>query len=284
MEDQAPEQVDNVITQAGGYLETIINMIIEYAPKVALAIILLLVGFRLINKVVKVAASTAQRSGIAENILPFIRSIVSIGLKVLLLFTVASLLGVDVTGFVAVLAAAGFAIGLALQGSLGNFAAGIIILIFRPYRVGDWVQIDDYFGKVEEIQIFNTLLVTPGAKVLVVPNGQVIENVVTNYTTKGSMRLEIHLLTAYEQDFPQLKQILVEAVAASPYTREEEDLRIGIESFDTHNVIVGVRPLVNPEDYWKAVFDVNQRIKTAMSENDIKMAYSEGVELGPIGK
>lgn len=284
MEDQAPEQAGDIVTQAGGYLETIINMIIEYAPKVALAIILLLVGFRVINKVVKLAAAAAQRSGIAENILPFIRSIVSIGLKVLLIFTVAGVLGVDVTGFVAVLAAAGFAIGLALQGSLGNFAAGIIILIFRPYRIGDWVQIDDYFGKVEEIQIFNTLLVTPGAKTLVVPNGQVIENVVTNFTTKGFMRLEIHLLTAYEQDFPQLKEILIQAVSASPYTKGEDDLRIGIESFDTHNVIVGVRPLIDPENYWDAMFDVNQRIKTAMSANGIKMAYSEGVELGPIGK
>ena len=115
---------------AGNYFETIINMIIEYAPKVALAIILLLVGFRIINRIVKLAATAAGRAGMADNILPFIKSIVSIALKVLLIFTVAGVLGVDVTGFVAVLAAAGFAVGLALQGSLGNFAAGIIILIF----------------------------------------------------------------------------------------------------------------------------------------------------------
>ncbi|MEM6398142.1 MAG: mechanosensitive ion channel [Bacteroidota bacterium] len=268
---------------AGGYLDTIVNMVIEYAPKVALAIILLLVGFRIINKVVQLAAKAVQRAGVAENILPFIRSITSIALKVLLIFTVASVLGVDVTGFVAVLAAASFAVGLALQGSLGNFAAGIIILIFRPYKIGDWVQIDDYFGKVNEIQIFNTLLTTPGRKTLFVPNGQVIENVVTNYTTKGHIRLEVQLLMAYEEDFPRLKSILFDAVQASPYTLEEPQAMVGIESFDTHNIVVGVRPFVDPDHYWDATFDVHSRIKQALSENGIKMAYSEGVELGPIG-
>lgn len=267
----------------GGYIETIVNMVIEYAPKVALAIVLLLIGFRVINKIVKIAANAMSKAGVDETILPFLRSIIGIALKVLLIFTVAGVLGVDVTGFVAVLAAASFAIGLALQGSLGNFAAGIIILIFRPYKIGDWVQIDDYFGKVDEIQIFNTLLITPGQKMLVVPNGQVIENVVTNYTSKGHIRLEIQLLMAYEESFPRLKEILFTAVQASPHTLEDPQAMIGIESFDTHNIVVGVRPFVDPDHYWDATFDVHQRIKQALSESGIKMAYSEGVELGPIG-
>ncbi|MEL6391693.1 MAG: mechanosensitive ion channel family protein, partial [Bacteroidota bacterium] len=124
---------------------------------------------------------------------------------------------------------------------------------------------------------------TPGQKTLIVPNGQVIENVVTNYTSKGHIRLEVHLLMAYEENFPRIRKILFDAVQASPYTLEEPEAMVGIEGFDTHNVLVGVRPFVNPDQYWDASFDVHQRVKQALSESGIKMAYSEGVELGPIG-
>lgn len=270
------EQIEKYIQQATDGL-------IYYLPKVALAIILLLIGIRVINKLVRLLMKAMKRAGLAENILPFLSSIVNIGLKLALFFIVAGTLGFDTAGLVTVVAAAGFAVGLALQGSLSNFAAGILILIFRPYKIGDWIQIGDFFGKVAEIQIFNTLLITPGKKTLIIPNGQVVENVVTNFSELGQVRLELRVLMGYEESFPHIKQVITTALHDCDLVLKDPLPGVGIESFDTHNIVVAVRPYVDPERYWEATFQVNEYIKAALSQAGIRMAYSEGVELGPIG-
>jgi len=267
------------------YLETAGNMVIEYAPKVALAIIILLIGIRIINRIVDISVKAMVERGIGADLTPFLGSVVGVGLKILLVFTVAGILGIDVGSFVAILAAASFAVGLALQGSLSNFASGILIVLFRPYKVGDWIQIpDEFFGRVEEIQIFNTILTTPGRKTLIVPNGEVTSGVVTNYSQQGHIRLELTLLMAYEESFPRLKKIILECLKDLDIILSDPAPEVGIESYDTHNIIVAVRPFVDPDDYWQATFEVNERIKAAMSASGIKMAYSEGVELGQIGE
>lgn len=265
------------------YIQLAADGIIHYLPKVALAIIILLVGLRLISRLVRVANKAMRRANMAENILPFLSSFIGIGLKLALFFLVAGILGFDTASLVTVIAAAGFAVGLALQGSLSNFASGVLILIFRPYKVGDWIQIEDFFGKVAEIQIFNTLLTTPGQKTLIIPNGQVVENVVTNFSQQGQVRLELQLLMAYEESFPRIKQIIAEALAQCDLILRDPQPSIGLESFDTHNIVVAVRPYVSPDDYWDATFQVNETIKAALSRAGIRMAYSEGVDLGPIG-
>lgn len=267
------------------YYDTAFKMAMEYAPKVIAAVVILLIGIRIINKLVNIAVKSMRERGMGVDVAPFLGSIVGIILKLLLFFTVAGVLGIDVAAFVAVLAAAGFAIGLALQGSLSNFAAGIIIVLFRPYKVGDWVQIPDaYFGQVEEIQIFNTILKTPGLKTLIVPNSAVISGVVTNFSTQGKIRLELTILMAYEESFPRLKTVILDSLKGMDMLLDEPTPEVGIEAYDTHNIIVAVRPYVKPDDYWEATFSVHERIKAAMSNNGIKMAYSEGVELGSIGE
>ena len=175
------------------YLDQAMKMAIEYLPKLALALLLLYFGFKLANRLSSLFARLLERLGMSSSLLTFSRSLANIGLKMLLIFTVAAVAGVDITAFVAVLAAAGFAVGLALQGSLSNFAAGIIIVLFRPYKVGDWIELDEKFGQVEEVEIFNTIIVTPGRKTLIVPNGKVVENIVTNYSKKGFIRLELQI-------------------------------------------------------------------------------------------
>lgn len=271
--------------QLNAYLETISTMVIEYAPKVVMAIVILFVGIRIINKLVSIAIRTMQKNGLGLDLAPFLGSIAGIGLKILLMFTVAGILGIDVAAFVGVLAAASFAVGLALQGSLSNFAAGILIILFKPYKVGDWIQIpDEFFGQVESIQIFNTILVTPGKKTLIVPNGEVISGVVTNFSEKGHIRLELTLLLGYEESFPKIKQVIQQALQEVDGILHEPEPEIGIESFDTHNVVIAVRPYVSPDDFWAGTFAVHERIKSALAAAGIKMAYSEGVELGPIGE
>lgn len=268
-----------------GYLATAGNMVLEYAPKVFLAVLLLMVGVRIINKLVRMAVRAMTEKGIGADLTPFLGSLAGIGLKIMLAFTVAGVLGIDVAAFVGVLAAAGFAVGLALQGSLSNFAAGIIIIIFRPYKIGDWIQIpDNYFGQVEEIQIFNTILTTPGKKTLIVPNGEVISGVVTNFSDKGHIRLELKLLLGYEESFPKIKSVIENCLKEVDGILHDPAPEVGIESFDTHNIVVAVRPFVTPDDFWLGTFAVHARIKSALSAAGIKMAYSEGVDLGPIGE
>lgn len=259
------------------------DAVVTYVPKVALAIIVLLIGIRLINKMVGWTTKSLERSGMTSNILPFLSGFVSIALKIALFFVVAGTLGFDTAGLVTVIAAAGFAVGLALQGSLSNFAAGILILIFRPYKIDDWIQVGDFFGRVREIQIFNTILHTPGQKTLVVPNGQVVDNVITNYSELGQVRLELQVLMAYEESFPRIKSIILEALKDCSLVLQDPAPQVGLESFDTHNIIVAVRPFVDPDNYWDAIFQVNEAVKASLSRNNIRMAYSEGVELGAIG-
>jgi small conductance mechanosensitive channel len=267
------------------YLAMASDGIIAYAPKALLALVILFVGIRIINKLVSVVVNRMMDRGIGADLTPFLGSIVSVGLKLMLVFVVASILGFDIAAFVGILAAAGFAVGLALQGSLSNFAAGILIVIFRPYKIGDWVKIpDEYFGQVEEIQIFNTILVTPGRKTLIVPNGEVISGVVTNFSEKGHIRLELTLLLGYEESFPKIKTVIEEALRGVEGILQDPAPEVGIESFDTHNVVVAVRPFVTPGEYWEGTFEVHAKVKSALSAAGIKMAYSEGVDLGPIGE
>ena len=270
-------------SQINSYIQQFTEMVISYAPKIGLAVLVLIIGIKIINKLAKLATKGMETAGVSANILPFISSLVGISLKVLLIFSVAGIVGIETASFVAVLAAAGFAIGLALQGSLGNFAAGIIILIFKPYKVDDWIEVDEKFGKVEEIQIFNTLIVTPGLKTLIIPNGQIIENIVTNYSKKGFIRIELNVTMPYSESFPKVKEIIMAELKAIPKVLNDPEPEVGIEVYDSHNIVVGVRPYVRPDDFWEVTFDAYERIKAAFHENGIRVAYSEGVEMGEIG-
>lgn len=266
------------------YLNLLSEMAITFLPKLALALLLLFFGFKVINRIARLAGRAMERAGLSANLLPFVRSLANVSLKVLLVFSIAGVVGVDVTSFVAVLAAAGFAVGLALQGSLSNFAAGIIILLFRPYKVEDWIEVDGKFGQVEEIQVFNTLMVTPGRKTLIIPNGQVVDNIVTNYSRKGYIRIELNVTMPYSESFPKVRDIIMEELKQVPKVLREPEPEVGIEAYDSHSVLLAVRPYAIPDDFWEVTFETYERIKAAFNRQGIKVAYSEGVELGTIGE
>ena len=266
------------------YIDKGIEFAITYIPKLALAFLLLYVGFKLIRRLTQLVRKSLGNSSFSEEIVSFISSLVDIGLKVFLLLMVAGVVGIDTTALVGILAAISFAVGLALQGSLANFAAGIIILVFRPYKVGDWIEVQDKFGKVEEIQIFNTIMFTPGQKTLIIPNGQVIEGIVTNFSQRGNIRLEMNVTMPYEESFPKVKQIILDTLSTIPKVLQQPAPEIGIETFDSHNVVLTIRPYVAPDDYWPVTFEAHEKIKQAFHANNIKVAYSEGIELGSIGE
>ena len=271
--------MDNINT----FLDQVISMAIDYTPKIALALVVFFVGIKIINKLASLAVAGMKTAGVSENLLPFISSLVGVSLKVLLIFSVASILGIEIASFVAVLAAAGFAVGLALQGSLGNFAAGIIILIFKPYKVSDWIELDSRFGKVQEIQIFNTIIITPGRKTLIIPNGQIIQKIVTNYSKQGCIRLELRVAMPYNENYPKVRDILLKELKQVPKILDDPKPEVGIETYDSHSIILVVRPYVIPDDYWEVTFQSYERIKGAFHHHNIQVAYPESIEMGEIG-
>lgn len=266
------------------YSDLAIDHIITFTPKIILAVLILWLGFKLIKKVGNLLYKGLDKMQVSATMKPFIISLVETVLKIALLLVGVSILGAKLSGLITIVAAMGFAIGIALQGSLGNFASGILILFLKPYEVGDWIQIEDKFGKVTEIAIFNTVLLTPGNKTLIVPNSKITDDVVTNYSKEGIVRLELNVHIPYSEDFPRIRTIIQEELKGLQTVLNHPAPEIGIENFDSHNITLAVRPYVNPSNYWEATFETNEAIKRVFSNNSIKVAYSEGVELGNIGK
>ena len=265
------------------YYQIAIDKIVFFAPRIIGAALILWIGFKVIKKVIGLIDRALSRMNISDTMRPFLVSILSVVFKIIILFIVISILGADLSGLVAILAAISFAIGMSLQGSLGNFASGILIMFLKPYQLEDWIQVGDSFGKVKEIGIFNTVVETPGNKILIIPNAKITDDVVANYSKKGLIRLEIAVTMPYNEDFPKVKNIIENAIKPIEKILEAPVPEIGIESFDSHSIIIAVRPYVKPDDFWEVTFVAHQEIKKAFSEHSIKVAYSEGVELGSIG-
>lgn len=265
------------------YWAYVVKFAAEFGPKLAGAILVVVIGFWMVKRFSTLARLSLEKANFSKEVTPFLLSFLNLGMKVIVLLAAANIVGIETTSIVGILAAAGFAVGLALQGSLGNFAAGILILVFRPYKVGDMVEINGRFGKVEEVHIFNTILSTPGLKTLIVPNGKVIDDTITNFSAKGMIRLELKVTMPYEESFPKVKGIILNALQDLPIVLANPAPEVGIETFDHHNIQLAVRPFIMPEDYWTGIFEVNRAIKSAFHAHGIKVAYSDGMELGIIG-
>lgn len=265
------------------YSDKVTDFAVAFAPKLVGAILLLIIGFWLAKKLAGLFAISIQRANLSKEVAPFLVSFASVAMKVFVLLAAASIVGIETTSIVGILAAAGFAVGFALQGSLSNFAAGILIMVFKPYKIGDIVELHGKFGKVEDIHIFNTILVTPSFKTQIIPNGKVIDDTITNFSSKGAVRLDLSVTMPYMESFPKVREVLLKALDSVPLILKNPVPEVGIERFDSHNILVAVRPFVNPDDYWEGTFEVLKAVKAAFHHSDIQIAYSDGVELGAIG-
>jgi len=261
-----------------------IDKIVSYGGKIVVAGLVLWIGMKIVKKLYQVIEKVMVKASISDNIRPFLLNIIEVSLKVIVIFIALSVLGADLSGLVALVAAIGFAIGMSLQGSLGNFASGLLILTLKPYKVGDWIQLGEKFGRVSEIMIFNTKLLTPGQKVLIVPNSKITDDVVTNYSEKGVIRLEIDVHIPYEEDWHIIKEILLDAINKVPKVLKKPKVEIGIADFDSHSLQVMVRPYVVPDDFWEVTFKAHEALKAALYDHNIKVPYSEGIEFGKFGK
>ena len=264
-------------------LERYWNDFLNLLPTLLLALVTLVIGLRIIKWITGRLKLLFDKRKTDPAVGSFMASLLSILLKVLLLFSVAEMIGIKTASFIAVLAAAGFAVGLALQGSLSNFAAGVMILFFKPYKVGDIIEVAGSKGKVTGIQIFNTIMVTPKNETVIIPNASAISDKIINHSSVGNVRVDLYFHMPYDEAFEKVQTLVMEIINAHPKILDEPQSSVDIESYDSHNINVGVFVFCQPDHYWDVFYDLNNSIKPALGKHNIKVAYSEGVEYGPIG-
>jgi small conductance mechanosensitive channel len=248
---------------------------LEYAPKLALAIITLLLGLWIISGISKLIKLSMERSKVDPTLIPFMCSLVSWGLKVLLFISVASMIGIATTSFIAVLGAAGLAIGLALQGSLANFAGGVLVMIFKPYKVGDLIESQGHLGVVKEVQIFNTILISPQSKQVIIPNGATSNGSIVNYTVEGKIRVDLCVGVSYDADIDKTKEVLMDVLVANDKVMQDPAPFIGVLEMADSSVNFAVRPHCLPEHYWDVYFSVNEAVKKALDKNAISIPFPQ---------
>jgi small conductance mechanosensitive channel len=260
---------------ADGYMTKFIELVMTYAPKFVLAIITLVVGLWLIGLITRLTRKSMEKTKTDKTLIPFITNLLSWGLKALLLISVASMVGIATTSFVAVLGAAGLAVGLALQGSLANFAGGVLILIFKPYNVGDLIETQGHLGVVKEVQIFNTILLTPSNKRVIIPNGAVSNGSVVNYSAEGILRVDLVIGIAYESDIPKAKEVLHSAMADHELVLKDPAATVAVSELADSSVNLVVRPWCKATDYWQVYFDITEAAKFSLESNGVTIPFPQ---------
>lgn len=251
------------------YSDQFVKMAIEYAPKIAGAILVFIIGLWLTGMVTKLVSRSMEKRKLDVSLQSFLASLISVALKVLLLVTVAGMLGIQTTSFVAVLGAAGLAVGLALQGSLANFAGGVLILVFKPFKVGDLIESGGQFGEVKEIQIFNTVLLSPENKTVILPNGVVSNGTIVNLSRHGNLRVDLVIAIAPDNDVNKARQVIQHVFAADAKVLKEPAPSVNVLKMADGMITLAVRPYATPADYWDVYFGIQEKIKSAFEQNNI---------------
>ena len=267
--------IDTSITQLETLTMKAYELGLAYAPKLALSILTLLIGLWIISGISKLVKASMERSKVDPTLIPFMGSLVSWILKLLLFISVASMVGIATTSFIAVLGAAGLAIGLALQGSLANFAGGVLIMIFKPYKVGDLIESQGHLGVVKEVQIFNTILLSPQSKRIIIPNGSTSNGSVINYTIEGKIRVDLTAGVSYDADIDQTKAVLMEVLVNNAKVMKSPAPFVGLFEMADSSVNFVVRPHCLPEHYWDVYFEINEGIKKALDKNGITIPFPQ---------
>lgn len=252
-----------------------IELIIEMAKPIALAIVTLLVGLALIKGGVKLLSRQLFKSKLDESLKPFIISAVSVGLKLLLVVSVVGILGIPTASFVAILGSFGLALGLAFQGSLSNLAGGVLLLTMRPFKVGDYIEGAGYSGTVKAIQILYTELVTPDNKMIYIPNGNLSNSGIVNYSVNDTRRVDFTFGVGYEVDNHHVLQTLERIILAHPLILIDPEPFMRLSGHGDSAVEYTVRVWTKAEDYWTVHFDLMEKVKTTFDDEKISIPYPQ---------
>jgi small conductance mechanosensitive channel len=261
-------------------VELIVNQLTEiatqYGPKLVGAIVILILGLWIIKGLTKGFVRLLDKSKTDESLKPFLRGLVSILLKVLLVISVLAMIGIEMTSFIAILGAAGLAVGLALSGTLQNFAGGVMVLIFKPFRKGDFVEAQGYSGTVSEIQIFNTILKTPDNKTVILPNGGLSTSSITNYSTEKLRRVDLTFGIGYGDSIEHAKNVLHKIIQEDERILQEPAAPfVEVSELADSSVNFAVRLWVESVNYWPVFFSMNEKVYNEFGTEKINIPYPQ---------
>lgn len=250
-------------------------MLIEYGQKLAVGLLILVIGLWVAGAISRAAKKMMAARGFDTALQGFLGSMISIVLKVLVVITALSTLGIEMTSFVAILGAASLAIGLALSGTLQNFAGGVMILIFKPFKVGDFIEAQGYAGSVSEIQIFNTILKTPDNKTIIIPNGGLSTGNMVNYSTEARRRVDWTVGMGYGDDVEKAKEVLLGMMDADSRILKDPAPFVAVSALADSSVNFAVRGWVEAADYWGVFFDMNEGVYKEFGKHGLNIPFPQ---------
>ena len=248
---------------------------VDLAINVAIAIAIFYVGKLVVGLIVRGMRKVMRRQEVDQTLETFVCNLVRIILMAVVIIAAIGQIGIQTTSFIAIFGAAGLAVGLALQGSLSNFAAGVLIVLFRPYKVGDFVEAAGIAGVVEQVQILTTILKTGDNKQIIVPNGQIMDSIITNYSANDKRRVDMVVGVSYDDDLDKVRSTIEELVAADERILAEPACTIAVSALADSSVNFVVRPWVNTADYWGVMFDLTEAIKKRFDKEGISFPFPQ---------
>ena len=257
------------------FLTKMIDLGISVGSKILLAIVVFLVGRWIVRRLNKLLAKILEKRHVEASLSTFVKSLVNITLTLLLIIVVIGVLGIETSSFIALFASAGVAIGMALSGNLSNFAGGLIILVFKPFKVGDYIEGQNANGTVREIQIFHTILTTVDNKVIYVPNGALSSNAITNYSKQETRRTEWVFGVEYGEDFEKVKAVLQRIIDADPRILKDPAPMIALGALSASSVDIKVRAWAKTADYWDVYFDMNKIVYDTFNKEGIGFPFPQ---------
>ena len=252
-----------------------VDLGIDFGIKVATALAVFLIGKFLVRLVVSAISKVMQKQAVDKTLETFICNLVRISLMVVVVIAAIGALGIQTTSFIAIFGAAGLAVGLALQGSLSNFASGVLIVLFRPYRVGDFVEAAGIAGSVEQVQILTTILKTGDNKQIIVPNSQIMDSIITNYSANPTRRVDMVVGVSYDDDLDKVRKTIEDLIAAEDRILADPAPTIAVSALADSSVNFVVRPWVNSADYWGVMFDMTEAIKKRFDKEGISFPFPQ---------
>ncbi len=251
------------------------NMALQYAPKVVLGIVTLIVGFWIARIITRIFHKALEKSKVEITLLEFLTNIISILLKVLVLISVATMIGIQMTSFIAIMSAMAFAVGLAFQGSLSNFSGGVLIILLKPFKSGDFIEAQGHMGTVDSIQIFHTVLKTPDNKKIVIPNGPLSNGNIVNYSAQETRRDQWIFGIAYSDDFEVAKKLILEILEQDERILKDPPPFARVGELANSSVNITVRAWVPLAEFWNVHFDVIEKVKKSFDANGIKIPFPQ---------
>lgn len=251
------------------------SLLVEYSLKIVAALAIYFIGRFVAKAIAKGVLKTLQSRKIDDTVAGFTHNLTYGALLVFVILAALSQIGIQTASFITIIGAAGLAIGLALQGSLSNFAAGVLMVIFRPFKIGDYVEAGGQAGIVEDIQIFSTQLKTPDNKVIIIPNATIMNDSIVNYSNKATRRVDLTIGVGYDAYLPEVKALLLKTVEANDKVLKAEGIQVAVLELADSSVNFVVRSWAKTPDYWDVYFELMESIKLALDENNIAIPFPQ---------